>query len=525
MFGGSFVALLMAAALWSGDASSDGRRWWSHVAFLADDKLEGRDTGSEGHRKAAAYVAGEFERCGLKPAGTGGYFQPVKFHSRRIVEEASSLALVRNGKVEPLKLGEDANFSLRIDPAESLEAPIVFVGYGLTAPELNYDDLAGLDLRSKAVLYISGGPSSIPGPLRSHYQSAGERWKFLRRAGAMGALSIQNPRSMDIPWARGTLARFLPSLSLADPELDETAGQKLSAVVNPAHADKFLAGSGHTFDELLKLANAGKPLPTFPLPASVRARVRVERSEVVSQNVVGVLPGSDPKLQDEYVVLSAHLDHIGVGKLSGDNIYNGAMDNASGVATLLEVAASLHESKKTLRRSLLFVVLTGEEKGLLGSKYFAARPTVRAERMVANLNVDMFLPLFPLRILTVYGLDESDLGRQVRDVVQPLGVQVQADQEPERNIFIRSDQYNFIRRGVPALAFKVGHEKGSPEAATAKKWLTERYHSPSDDVRQPVDLKAAADFNRVILLLTEAVANRAERPRWNSTSFFRRYAK
>jgi Zn-dependent M28 family amino/carboxypeptidase len=266
-------------------------------------------------------------------------------------------------------------------------------------------------------------------------------------------------------------------------------------------------------------------LPAFALPAKLKAKTRLERSEVESQNVAGVLPGADPSLRMEYVVLSAHLDHLGIGRpIHGDSIYNGAMDDASGVATLLDIAHSIHAAKKSLRRSLLFVAVTGEEKGLLGSKYFAAHPTVKPQSMVADLNVDMFLPLFPLRILTVLGLNESDLGDQVRTVAQPLGIQVQDDLEPERNIFIRSDQYSFIRKGIPSLAFKVGYEKGSPEAATAKKWLTERYHAPSDDVHQPVDLAAAGDFNRVIRLVAESVANRSERPKWNSKSFFRRYA-
>ena len=187
------------------------------------------------------------------------------------------------------------------------------------------------------------------------------------------------------------------------------------------------------------------------------------------------MPGSDPELKGEYVVLSAHLDHLGVGRpINGDSIYNGAMDDASGVATLLDIAERIHQGKPKLRRSLLFVVVTGEEKGLLGSRFYTAHPTVAAEKIVADLNVDMLLPLFPLRILSVYGLDESDLGKDVRAVAEPLGVRIQGDLEPQRNIFIRSDQYNFIRNGIPSLAFKVGYEKGSPEEAIAKKWLTDR---------------------------------------------------
>jgi Zn-dependent M28 family amino/carboxypeptidase len=251
----------------------------------------------------------------------------------------------------------------------------------------------------------------------------------------------------------------------------------------------------------------------------------VVRSEVESQNVAGVLPGTDPELKKEYVVLSAHLDHLGVGEpIRGDRIYNGAMDDASGVASLLDIAASLKESGARLRRSLLFVTVTGEEKGLLGSEFFAHNPTVDKKHIVADLNVDMFLPLFPLRLMTVYGVNESDLGPQIREVAAGLGVTVQEDQEPQRNVFIRSDQYSFIKEGVPSLAFKVGYAKGSPEEQIAKTWLKERYHAPSDDVNQPVDKACAAKFNQVVMELAKVVANRTERPRWNADSFFRRFS-
>jgi len=507
------------------DPSNGGKRWWSHILYLADDKLEGRLTGSKGYRKAAIYVAGEFERAGLRPGGTSGYFQPVKFKSREIVEEGSSLALVRNGADEPLRLGEDATINMRVDPAGSVQAPLVFAGYGLTVPEMKFDDLAGLDLRGKIAVYVSGGPSSIPGALSSHYQSAEERGAFLARAGVVGTCTIANPAGMDVPWARSSLARFQPAMSLNYPEMDKTFGLQLSVTINPEHLDKWLTGSGHSADEILALAKERKPLPHFPLEGRLKAKTQARRTEVESPNVIAILPGSDPKLKDEYVVLSAHLDHLGVGRpISGDPIYNGAMDDASGVATLLDIAEQLHEAKPALRRSLIFVTVAAEEKGLLGSKYFATHPTVKPEQIVADLNVDMFLPLFPFHILTVYGLDESDLGKQVRAVAEPLGVRIQRDLEPERNIFIRSDQYNFIRQGVPSLFFKVGYEKGSPEEAIAKQWLKERYHAPSDDVNQPVDLKAAADFNRVIRVLAETVANETARPQWNRESFFRRFA-
>jgi Zn-dependent M28 family amino/carboxypeptidase len=223
--------------------------------------------------------------------------------------------------------------------------------------------------------------------------------------------------------------------------------------------------------------------------------------------------------------VSAHLDHLGVGEpIGGDSIYNGAMDNASGIATLLETAAAA-AAKGGFRRSVIFVAVTAEEKGLLGSRYFANRPTVPAASIVANLNTDMFLPLFPMKSLVVQGLEESDLAGDLRRVAQPLGIEVLSDPEPERNAFTRSDQYSFIKTGVPALSLKVGFTKDSPEHALVRKWRTERYHAPSDDLAQPMDRQAAEDFGGVYVAVVEAVANRATRPAWNRDSFFRRFAR
>ena len=508
------------------DFTAEGRRWWSHIQYLASDELEGRNTGSEGHRKAATYIAGEFERSGLKPAGTSGYFQPVKFDVKQIVEDRSSVALVRNGKTERVKLGEDADISLRGDIADGdTDAPAVFAGYALTVPEKNYDDLAGLDLKGKIVVMLSGGPASIPGPLKAHYQSAGERWKFLKAAGAVGIATIQNPKAMDIPWSRSTLARLAPSMNLSDPDLQDTKGLRFSLTINPEHADKFFAGTGHTIAEILDAADHDRPLPHFPLGANIRAHVTLKRSQVESQNVAGLLPGTDPKLKNEYVVMTAHLDHVGVGQpINGDAIYNGAMDDASGIASVLEVAHMLRESKVNLRRSVLFVAVTGEEKGLQGSKYFAAHPTVNGKNIVADINLDMFLPLHALHYLEVQGVDESSLGDDIRAVSKTAGVEVQRDKEPQRNLFIRSDQYSFIKQGVPALAFKFGYLPGSPEEKLHKDWLKNRYHAPSDDLNQPVDKEAAAEFNRIIVNLLERVANANDRPQWKATSFFKRFA-
>jgi len=519
------AAPLLAAAI---DYAAEGDLWWAHVQFLADDKLEGRNTGTEGFRKAVEYVTAGFEQFGLKPAGTSGYLQPVKFETRLLVPEQSSLALVNNGKVEPLAMGTDAALNARAGAEDTVEARMVFVGYGMTIPEAHYDDLAGADLHGKIAVFVNApGPADAPGPLKSHYSSAVERWAAMRQAGAMGIATIQNPRiaAPGDAGGRGGRGDAQPVFELADRALQENAGEAAVVAIHAAGGEKFFAGSGHTYAEIEKLAKENAPLPKFPLAVSLRAKTVVKRESLEAPNVVGLLEGSDRRLKSEYVVFSAHLDHVGIGRpVNGDSLYNGAMDNASGIASVLEVARLMKASGAKPKRSILFLAVTAEEKGELGSRYFAAHPTVPEDRMVADINLDMFLPLYQLKYIEVQGLGESTLGETVRAAAKELGVEVQPDNEPEQNRFIRSDQYSFIRRGVPALAFKFGYAPGSPEEKIRRDWVRERYHRPSDDPGQPVDKASAALFDRVILGLIEKVADDAARPHWYESSFFRRFA-
>jgi Zn-dependent M28 family amino/carboxypeptidase len=524
---------LVVGALWLSPVSAqqparhfDGNAWWAHIKFLADDRLEGRETGSEGLRKAEAYVVDQLTKASVQPAGTNGFYQPVKFVSREIVEKDSSAALVHNGNEEPLVLGEDAYFNTRAELApESITAPLVFVGYGLKIPEKNYDDLAGLDLKGKIVVYLTGSPADIPTALSAHYQTIAERWKPLKEAGVIGVVTIPNPASMDIPWSRMSLNRTHPSMDLVGAEFNESPGLKLSLIFNPAQAEKLFTSSGHTFAEIAALGKDRKPMPHFPLGVSLKAHATLKTTPVESANVVAKLQGSDPALKNEYVALSAHVDHLGIGEpINGDRIYNGAMDNGSGTAALLEIAASLKAHPEKLRRSILFVFVTAEEKGLLGSKYFAAHPTVPAKSIIADVNIDMFLPIVPLKVLKVQGLAESDLGDRAREAAEAYGVRVQPDPQPLRNAFIRSDQYNFVRHGIPAVKLDLGFDPGSPDEATFKDWLTNRYHAPSDDLSQPVNLESAALYEEVIRQLLVSVADADGKPEWKSDSFFRRYA-
>jgi Zn-dependent M28 family amino/carboxypeptidase len=507
------------------DWNAEGIAWWAHVQFLASDDMRGRDTGSDGHRRSAEYVAKQFADAGLQPGGTSGFLQQIEFETRRIDEANSSLSLERAGKNEPLQLGPDATIRVSGDPAASIKASAVFVGYGFAVPEMGYDEFAGQDLHGKIAVFITGGPTNIPGPLKAHYQSAEQRWEAMQKAGAIGFATIGNPKNSDIPWSRSSLARLNPSMSLADPKMRGT-GPHFSASINPAQADKWLADSGHTIAELLAIADKNELLPKFPLKVTVHAKVEVVRAKVSSPNVIGILPGADLKLKNEYVVISAHLDHVGVGQpINGDSIYNGAMDNASGVASLIEVAKHIKAAGIHPRRSLIFAAVTAEEKGDLGSEYFAHHPTVPQKDIVADLNMDMFLPLFRLQYLEVQGLDESTLGDDVRAVAEGEHVIIQADKEPERNRFIRSDQYSFVKVGIPALAFKFGWIKGTDEEKIFQDWIKTRYHAPSDDLDQPVDAPAAAHFDHLLLLLTTRVADADTRPTWKPNSFFKRFAQ
>ena len=317
-------------------------------------------------------------------------------------------------------LGDEATFSMRIDPAPQVEAPLVFAGHGLAIPELNHDDFAGLDVKGKVVVHLSGSPRNVPGALSAHYQSAAERWGALKRLGAIGTITIPNPKSMDVPWERSAPNRLNPAMALADASTDDTAGAQVSIAFNPAQAEKLFEGSGHTLAEVLKIADEGKALPHFPLPTSMKATVgrglagggvaeRRRRGEGqrpgAGRRVRGALraPGSrrrrrgDQRRQhlqrrDGQRLGHRHADRVGQGRGRGRP-----------------------------RRSVLFVAVTGEEKGLLGSRYFALHPTVPKANLVANINMDMFLPLFPMKSVMVLGLDESELGDDIRAVAQGLG--------------------------------------------------------------------------------------------------------
>jgi Peptidase family M28 len=522
-----FAVVLAPATRISADDAVDwspaAKNWWAHVQYLADDQLQGRHTGTAGFDLAAAYVEKQFREAGLQPAGTSGYRQDVAFNVVHLNETETRWEIVRGGNSIPVQLGTDGLVQAYTEDGGTVDAPAVFVGYGFAVPEKHFDEFAGLDLQGKIAVSIGGRPASVPGPISTYYQLESERWKALRKAGAVGYVNIANPK-LSLPWERTVKSQPREVISLSDPALNELKGLKFRATINAAQADKFLEGSGHTVAELLALADAGKPLPKFDLTENFRARVAIETLPAIrSTNIAAILPGSDPSLKREYVVLSAHLDHLGVGRpIDGDNIYNGAMDNAAGTASLIEIAKALAASSDKPKRSVLFLSWTGEEEGMLGSQYFVAHPTVPLSSIVAAINMDMFLPLFPLHYLEVQGLGESTLGNDIRAVAQRNDVEVQFDKQPPENRFIRSDQASFVKQGIPGLAFKFGWLPDSPEQKTFNDWIHTRYHAPSDDLNQPVDQAAAAQFTLIVGQLALRVADSPGKPAWYNESFYSR---
>lgn len=511
-------AILLATAA---GAASRGEQWWAHVRVLAADDMKGRLTGSPDYLRAADYVVSRFEALGLQPAGAQGYLQPIAFVEQTISGAQTQAALTGGKSIVPIPVPGMMIVSGSGGPAPAMiDAPMVFAGYGLRIPEAGWNDFAGLDVRGKIVVVIAGGPATIAGALKSDARS--RRAKWLADQGAVGILTLTPPGQVEIPWARRALIAAQPAMYFADPALRDMKTPFFSAAFDTARSDLLFEGSGHSFAELAALADAARPVPRFALSLRLKAKIAASRREVTSPNIVARLPGSDPALQSEHVIVSAHLDGLGVGEpIAGDRIYNGAMDDASGVATVLEIAEKLRRDGARPRRSILFLIVCGEEKGLLGSHYFAERPTVPRESIVADLNFDMPLPLWPLKNVIVLGADESSLGEAAAAVGAAQGLPLVPDPLPERNSFIRSDQYSFIRAGIPSVAFKFGFARGTREEAIERDWRSNRYHAPSDDVDQPVEKEEAVKLNDFVAALALRVADADSRPSWNATSRFK----
>lgn len=500
----------------------------AHVRFLASDALEGRMTGTTAYQVAAEYVQSQFRQIGLAPGAAGGYLQNVPYTSSLIDPKSSTVRVHRNGKTRTLKWKEE--FIMGGDPLlarTQVRAPAVFVGYGVQAPDLGYNDYAEVDVRGKIVIAMAGAPKQFPANPRAYYSSGLVKEQTAVEHGAVGYVGLRSAYGVkQYPWA--TLvqnAGAIPSMNWLSDSGDASNHQaqlRGAASLSESAAELLFKGAPRSHPQLLAADAASEPLTSFALPLELELSRRNTLARTASPNVIGLLKGTDPKLASEYVVYTAHLDHIGIGNpVNGDRIYNGAYDNAMGVAALIETARAMATARP--RRSVLFVAVGGEERGLLGSDYFAQHPAVPAASIVANINLDMPLFLYPLADVVAFGAEHSTLGSIVAAAAEAEGLKLAPDPLPDEVIFIRSDQYSFVRQGVPSIFLVSGFTSSDPAVnggAEFQKFLQTHYHKPSDDLSRPVNWPSAQKFTRVNARIGLAVANTDAAPQWNAGNFF-----
>ena len=503
-------------------------RFRAHVTFLADDLLEGRDTGSRGHEIAARYVASQFESFGLKPAGeNGSWFQQVTFQQTDRGGERGSVTISGPKGESRFDHGGDVLVSLNSQELKlDVSAPLVFVGYGLEDKRFGLDDYRGLDVKGKVVVALRGFPKGLPSEEGAHISAM--KYKAAQKHGAIGLVSIDTLQSEKAaPWARRVQYANEPSFAWVHADgrpNQEAPGIRAGGSLNTPAAEAAFAGSPRTLAAIRKEADKPKAAPRgFALKTSIRIRSEGTAKRVTSPNVIAVLPGSDPTLASQYVVLSAHLDHLGIkraaeGEEDGkDRINNGALDNAAGIATMLEVARAAAADPSKPRRSIMFLATTGEEKGLLGADYFARHPTVPIEQIVGNVGLDMPLLLYPFTDVVAFGANHSTFARLVADAIAPMNIQLAPDPMPEQGLFTRSDHYMLVRQGVPAVFLMTGFANGG-----GKVWgefLQRTYHNPADDLNQEIDWQSGARFTEANYRITRAMAD-GERPMWLEGDYF-----
>ena len=489
-----------------------------HVQFLASDLLEGRHTGSRGHEIAAAYVAAEFRKLGLQPGGPdGSWYVQVPFR-RASHADVPTVRLVRNGASVQLSHGADIGLRPSLTEKDrTFDAGLAFVGHGVSDPRLGIDEYAGLDVRGKIVVALEGTPKGIATDVAAHINSAKDR--VAASKGAIGFIEIGAARSGP---SRRVERLTRPLLSWVDSSgrTGSLAPLRLEAAISPELAARLFEGAARSLADVQAQARE-KPIAGFTLPGQLHVAARSEWQDFTSPEVVGVLSGSDPALAQEYVLLTGHLDHLGLNPQSEpgvDAIFNGAIDNAGGVATMLEAARSFAVAGTRPRRSVMFVAHTGEELGLLGASYLAANPTVPADRMVGLVNLDMPLLLYDFTDVIAFGAEHSTLSRSVESAAAAMGVSVAEDPMPEQALFVRSDHYPFVSQGVPSVFLMTGHANGGKQAW--EHFLGKVYHRPHDDLSQAINWRAGARFAELNYRIARALADAPERPRWYIDSYF-----
>ena len=500
-----------------------------HMSFLADDLLEGRQPGTRGFALGSKYMETQFISLGLKPgASDSSYIQRVPLQKGWVEGGESSMVIIDGNKDDQLEYGKQ--FILNpyfAAPSSSVKAPLVFVGFGISAPEFTYDDYSNIDVKGKIVVYMNDAPQRFPSSERAYYTTADAKYNEAIKRGAVGVISFSLPSNRRSSW-EGSVRRSKQGsfkwINTSSAPANSYDALKAVAVFNNEYVENLFAHAPTGLPKIAALAAEGKSL-SFPLNISAAIQVKTSTKTVESSNVVGVIEGSDPALKNEYIVYTAHLDHFGIGApVKDDSIYNGAHDDASGDAILLEVAEAYRKMAVGPKRSVIFAAVTGEELGLLGSDYFISNFPKKGGKVVANLAIDMPFFFHPVLDIVPYGADHSTLGKQTEKVAGLLGLKISPDPFPEQVVFIRSDHYSFIKKGIPALFIKSGFMTVPQDTVNRAKsdvsWRSTTYHTPKDDMNQAFDFNAAAMHVKINFLIGYFVCNEPKAPAWNNGDFF-----
>jgi hypothetical protein len=498
----------------------------AHIQYLADDKLKGRMPGTPGYQMAVDYVTEQLKKLGAQPAGENGtYVQKVRLRRSFTAPGATFMVQTKEGQAPGLTYGQD--YLLFPNPEEaqvSVAAPLIFAGYGISTPELGYDDYAGVDAKGKVVVIVRGAPKKFSPTVALYNEDMLTILQTAARHGAVGVLvASTKPDAKLVPQPKGVMSVLGPDGKVAVSRNFSTRQIRMLGAVNAATFQRLFAGAAADTGRVLASLRTDKPM-SQPLPGTLQAQYRSTYKDVDGYNVIGKIPGSDAKLKNEYVVHSAHLDHLGIGApVEGDSLYNGAHDNASGVASVLEIGKVYSRLKEKPKRSVLLVLVAGEEMGLLGSGYFAKYPTVPKAQIVADVNTDMPTIIAPLLSIVALGAENSSLQTPMTNAANYLGLSVEPDPEPEQNRFVRSDQYSFVAQGIPALHIKYGNKTADGKnnlSQTVQQWRAKYYHKPQDDINGVFDFEAGKKYVQLNFLIGYQIADTPARPTWNPGNFF-----
>jgi len=508
----------------------------AHIAFLADDTLKGRDTGSHGYQIAANYVKSYFKQWGLVPQGTNiageqrNFEQQVRFRKSYLIDGSAS-AIIHGFKGD-VKLHYKTEFlssGSSLQNESAITAATAFVGYGVISPEFGYNDYQDIDVKGKIVVALSGRPDDLPSEEGAHIGSSAEKSRHAAEHGAIGFITIHTPKREKVRSFEQS-AQYADTPRLSWLTIDNAPFGKQAEIIAAAYiqqeaAQALFDGAARSLEDIYAADKNNIAIKGFTLPHKVTLKNRSRFEEITSPNIIAAVEGSDPQLKNEYVVFSAHLDHIGISAQGEDedSINNGALDNASGVAILLETARLFAEMPIKPKRSVLFVVVTGEEKGLLGSSYFANNPTIPTAKLVANVNLDMPLVLYPFADVIAFGSTHSTLGEIVATAAKKVDIELSEDPMPEQALFTRSDHYSFVKAGIPSVFLMTGFKSTDDSidgAAVFGDFLKNHYHQHSDEISLPINYDAAANFALVNMMIGLEIANQSERPQWHDGDFF-----